>query len=87
MSSGLFPAGPNATRFVGAVSSVSSLSSVSSVSSVIVLDDGGAIFDVYSRNGPEFAAFDSDGLGDRSLLVGTALEVTVLGLCIYPTNT
>lgn len=74
-SSGLFAVGPNETRIVGRVHNV------------IALDDGVSVYDVYLTNGPEFAAFDSDELGDSSLAKGVALEVTVLGLCLYPTNT
>ena len=75
MSSGLFPAGPNATRFVGSVSSVASVAE-------LVAIEGRKLEHI-----PRIHVEDRASVVEDDLLVGTALEVTVLGLCIYPTNT
>jgi hypothetical protein len=71
---GLFAAGSGEVRVVGRVHSR------------IDLQNGTLLYDVYLASGPEFATFDSDELSDRALAVGVPLEVTVRGLCVYPTS-
>jgi hypothetical protein len=45
------------------------------------------VVDLYLQTGPEFLAISSAELGGLVPSVGTALEVTVYGLCFYPTGT
>lgn len=57
------------------------------VHSVTVVDaQGTQIFDLYIQNGPEFLAVSSQELEGQLPEVGAGLEVTVEGLCFYPTN-
>ena len=50
------------------------------------VDDHSGIVDLYLQTGPEFLAISSQELGGDIPVVGTALEVTVYGLCFYPTG-
>lgn len=56
------------------------------VHSVMEVESGVEIIDLYLQNGPEFLAIESDELGGSVPAVGSALEVTVYGLCFYPTG-
>jgi hypothetical protein len=60
---------------------------VGRVHNVLPLDDGKALFDVYTRTGPEFVTFEStDILGPQPKL-GDRIAATVRDLCFYPTWT
>jgi hypothetical protein len=56
------------------------------VHSVMPISSGAALVDVYLQTGPEFLAIESTELGGTVPSVGMGLEVTVLGLCFYPTH-
>ncbi len=56
------------------------------VHSVIAVDADSSIVDLYLRTGPEFLTIDVKELGGFVPQVGTGLEVTVVGLCFYPTS-
>jgi hypothetical protein len=56
------------------------------VHSVMPISSGAALVDVYLQTGPEFLAIESTELGGTVPSVGMGLEVTLLGLCFYPTN-
>jgi hypothetical protein len=60
---------------------------VGDVHNILQLDDGGALFDVYLRAGPEFVTFESKDLPGHAPQLRESLEVTVEGLCFYPTWT
>ena len=56
------------------------------VHSVMEVESGVEIIDLYLQKGPEFLAIKSTELGGSVPAVGSALEVTVYGLCFYPTG-
>ncbi|MFC3682236.1 hypothetical protein [Hydrogenophaga luteola] len=56
------------------------------VHSVMPINSGAALVDMYLQTGPEFLAIESTELGGTVPSVGMGLEVTLLGLCFYPTN-
>lgn len=56
------------------------------VHSVMPISSGVSLVDMYLQTGPEFLCIESTELGGTVPLVGTGLEVTLLGLCFYPTN-
>jgi hypothetical protein len=60
---------------------------VGDMHNILQLDDGGSLFDVYLRTGPEFVTFASKDLPGDSPQLSDSLEVTVKGLCFYPTWT
>lgn len=53
---------------------------------VLPTGSGQNLVDVYLQTGPEVMAIESAELDSAVPLVGMWLEVTVLGLCFYPTN-
>ena len=57
------------------------------VHSTTQVDVNVQVVDLYLQTGPEFLAISSVELGGVVPSVGTALEVTVHGLCFYPTGT
>jgi hypothetical protein len=57
------------------------------VHSTTEVDVNVQVVDLYLQTGPEFLAISSEELGGAVPSVGTALEVTVYGLCFYPTGT
>lgn len=50
------------------------------------LDDNSQIIDLYLQTGPEFLAVSSAELNGVVPALGSALEITVHGLCFYPTG-
>ena len=74
---GLFhdPIEPGSVRIVG------------TVHNILALDDGSSLFDVYVQAGPEFLTFASTDLPGQPPSLRDAIEVTVRGLCFYPTWT
>jgi len=56
------------------------------VHSVMPINSGAVLVDVYLQTGPEFLAIESTELGGSVPTVGVGLEVTLLGLCFYPTH-
>jgi hypothetical protein len=56
------------------------------VHSTTQVDDNVQIVDLYLRTGPEFLAISSEELGGHVPAVGSALKVTVHGLCFYPVD-
>jgi hypothetical protein len=57
------------------------------VHSTTEVGDNVQVIDLYLQTGPEFLAVSSEELGGVIPSIGTALEVTVHGLCFYPTGT
>jgi hypothetical protein len=57
------------------------------VHNFIEVEPGAGVIDLYLRNGPEFLAIESDEIGGAVPSVGSALELTVYGLCFYPAGT
>ena len=55
------------------------------VLSIIPVDDV-QIIDIYLRAGPEFLTLSSDEIDGKLPAIGSGVEVTVSGLCFYPTN-
>jgi hypothetical protein len=56
------------------------------VHNISELDENSRIVDLYLQNGPEFLAVSSAELGGVVPAVDSALEITVYGLCFYPTG-
>jgi hypothetical protein len=56
------------------------------VHSITEVDERSQTLDLYLQTGPEFLAISSEELGGSAPKVGTALEITVHGLCFYPTG-
>jgi len=57
------------------------------VHNISELDENNRIIDLYLQNGPEFLAISSADLNGIVPALGSALEITVYGLCFYPTGT
>lgn len=57
------------------------------VHGVIAVGDGEEIIDLYVQNGPEFLSIAKSELGAAAPTIGNGMEVTLEGLCFYPTNT
>ena len=57
------------------------------IHSIMDIDDGGQVFDLYLRNGPEYLAVTLEEFGENQLCEGAGIEVLLEGLCFYPTNT
>lgn len=57
------------------------------VHNVVVLEDKSKLIDLYLRNGPEFFTISSRDLEGEIPGENAGIEVSVSGLCFYPTNT
>jgi hypothetical protein len=60
---------------------------VGTVHNVLTLEDGSCLFDVYVQSGPEFLTFASSDFSGPPPFLRDSIEITVSGLCCYPTWT
>jgi hypothetical protein len=57
------------------------------VHNVMAVGEGEELIDLYIQNGPEFLSIAKSELGASAPAIGTGIEVTLEGLCFYPSNT